>query len=253
MTTATTSPAGASGTANPVASADTSPVVAPGAGGLGDGVALIVGNRPDALPGETTVLLGPARVGSARVGSGMGGRVGSASTLAGAVVRLPEAGAGVCWEDGCLVAEGAGVVLAGLAVGEGERVGVGVATETAARAAGGVHGSTVGTLAVAESDTEVPAAEAGTCATIWTLDAEPSTFMVAIQHDADPSPSGQPDVYVAVPDGCVLSATVTSAVSPFSTETVTANVAAAPGWTLAPIGSIVTQRSASVRPCIRTH
>jgi hypothetical protein len=39
-------------------------------------------------------------------------------------------------------------------------------------------------------------------------------------------------VYVAP----VLSATVTSAVNPFSTETVTTNAAAAPGRTLAAVG-----------------
>lgn len=199
MMTATTRPAGASGTANPVASAGTCP--AAWAGGLGDGVALIAGNSPDALPAETTVLLGPARVGSASVGSGIGGSVGSAPTLAGLllllagpVLRFPEVGVEVGRVAGCLVAGGAGVVVAGLAAGVGEGGGVGIATETAAAAVGGVHGSTVGTLAVAVSDTDVPAADAGTCACISTLDAEPSTFIVAIQQDADPLPTGQPEV-----------------------------------------------------------
>jgi hypothetical protein len=200
MTTATTRPAGASGTAKPVASAGTSPAAWACADGLGGGEALIVGNSPDALPGETTVLPDPDSVGPASVGRGMGGSVGPAPTLAGAVLRLPEAGAGARPVADRLVADGAGVVLAGLGAGLGvdagvaECVGAGAATGMAAPAAGGVHGSTVGTLAVAVSDTEVPPAEAGTCACISTLDAEPSTFIVAIQHDADPLPTGQPDV-----------------------------------------------------------
>jgi hypothetical protein len=61
-------------------------------------------------------------------------------------------------EDG-LVADGDG---------DGDFLGCGgVATVTLPAALGGVQGSRVGTLAVAVSVTDVPAAPAGSCACIW--------------------------------------------------------------------------------------
>jgi hypothetical protein len=52
--------------------------------------------------------------------------------------------------------------------GDGDFPGCGgVATMTLPAALGGVQGRRVGTLAVADSVTEVPAAPAGTCACIW--------------------------------------------------------------------------------------
>ena len=122
-------------------------------------MALIVGNRPDALPARTTALAGPASV-----GSGIGGSVGPApapTVTAGALLWLPADGDG-CFGAGFVdragdVVAGAGVVF--VAVGDG--VGVGVMTATEAPAAGGVHGSSVGTLAVAVSATEVSPDGAG--------------------------------------------------------------------------------------------
>jgi hypothetical protein len=186
-------PAGASGTENPAAAAATS--VVPDCPGELDGVALIVGNSPDALPAPTELPV-PAPA-AASEGSGMGGSVGPVPTLGLPVRWVPE-GAEEC--DGC---PGAGVVAvfagAGFVDDEdfeevGVGVGVGATTATVAAALGGVHDSSVGTLAVALSDTEVAPDDVGTWTCISSLDAEPSKFIDPIEHDAEPSPSGQPEV-----------------------------------------------------------
>jgi hypothetical protein len=271
MSSAMTRPAGASGTANPVVVASGTSVAAPCSG---VGVALIDGNSPDALPGLTALLVDPpSSLAPPSDGSGIGGSVGPppavppppAEPLAppeplapaeplplpfpavGAVVGVRPGGVVDVAAAGDVL-DGAGSVMVFDGVGDGE----GVLTVTADPADGGVHGSSVGTLAVAVSDTEPAPAGAATCACISTLDGEPSRFIDAIQHDAVPSPSGHPDVYVAPPAG-VLSATVTSAVSPFSTETSTANAAVPPGSTWATAGVTVTHRSATVSPCNCTH
>jgi hypothetical protein len=169
-----TMPAGASGTANPVASARSCPV-SPSGEGVGDGVPLIVGNRPDALPAETTELPGPASE-----GSGIGGSVGSKpaagaapTAVVAALLRPPACPVEDAAGDVFVVAGAAADrVAAGLGVGadfdgDGDGVGVGATTETVASADGGVHGSSVGTLAVAVSDTEAAPAAAGSSACNW--------------------------------------------------------------------------------------
>jgi hypothetical protein len=192
MSSATIRPAGASGTENPAAAAAS--VVPDCPEELGEGVALIVGNRPDALPAPTELLVPAA---AASEGSGIGGSVGPVPTLALAVLGVPEDGAR------CAVCPGAGVVvvLAGVDVADeadfdeaGVGVEAGATTASVAAALGGVHDSSVGTLAVALTDTEVAPDDVGTWTCISSLDAEPSRFIDPIEHDAEPSPSGQPDV-----------------------------------------------------------
>lgn len=79
----------------------------------------------------------------------------------------------------------------GEAEGAGERATVGAATVVLAEALGGVHGTSVGTTAVAVSVSVEPAAPAGTCPCIWSLDGEPRSPMLAIQQCDVPAPTMQ--------------------------------------------------------------
>jgi hypothetical protein len=109
---------------------------------------------------------------------------------------------------------------AGEAEGAGELATVGVATFMLAEALGGVHGTSVGTTAVAVSVSAEPAAPAGTCACIWSLDGEPRSPMVAIQQCDVLAPTMQLVVKAGEPADASMD-TVTSSAVPLVTETPT--------------------------------
>lgn len=166
--------------------------VAAEGGGLAPGDRLIVGNRPDALPGLMSTLAAPFRAG-----------------------RGPSGSTAMCVKPG--------ETPAGFLVELADVVGTGAAvTAVVSAAAGGVHGVPATTLAVAVSFTDVTevAFEAtAICACRLTGWFVVTTLMV---HVAVPLPVAQPLLNTGFwLDGCAVRATDTSAAGPFCVETCT--------------------------------
>ncbi|MGD0561125.1 MAG: hypothetical protein ABSA93_39900 [Streptosporangiaceae bacterium] len=172
---------------------------------------MIAGKSPEAVP---AAAVKPA---------------GTVPVLPPGRAELPEPAAGaeevavdedVCEEDEEEVVVEETREGAGEAEGAGELATVGVAIFMLAEALGGVHGTSVGTTAVAVSVSAEPAAPAGTCACIWSLDGEPRSPMVAIQQCDVLAPTMQLVVKAGEPADASMD-TVTSSAVPLVTETPT--------------------------------
>ena len=183
--------------------------------GAGLGECAIAGKSPEAVPASAVKPAGRVPVippGRAELPE---------PAAAAAAVLVVEVDETLCEEDGAEEAGEEAREVDGAVEGAGELATVGLATAMLAAALGGVHGTSVGTTAVAVSVSAEPDVPAGTWARSWSLDGEPRSPMEAIQQWDVLAPTMQLVVKVGVPAEDASMDTVTSSAVPLVTETST--------------------------------